>query len=753
MATLDFSGLLSAVQSLIDAKMQSSQYSLVQDATITGKNGSSYTVTSGDNSYSAIPIDGTSEYPLNSLVCVLVTNNTKAGVVNYILGSKDAGTGKDYSYLLTKIVVELGGNVTNGKNEFTLTMGENINTLYSKNESINKIGLETKDDFRAYVREHGVLKIKAVFSTSFSPNDIGKVEYGLAFTLSFENGVTKTYKVSNFDMVGNPYKFSSSEQEIAFKIEEEYKQNFIDIDKIVFYSEGSLSNETSIQMQNLSIFASEIQGLINDLKVNLKLASLESSFLGDSSKVTLQAQLTNDSGGAFNFGKMRYFWFLKDATITHESEGFSNIAGAGWKCLNKKQPYTLDGITYPNWIGITDSLFELTENMAPERNNFYRCYAIYDGNVSLSKHLISNDIKIINYNKVEFILTLSANKYNFETLEDTITLSAEVTGTPQPKEGYEYYYEYKWFGSNVEFTGNSSFVVQPKDQTPIQTYSCEVKCYSKKDSEKILLSIVTKEISLNNLVADGELVTETVYYWKDTTSAPNTPKTDMVYDINSTDWNPVETNNQEQNKYRFKSTRQVLLTTYGINGDKIWAGYEKDTNGEFYLAYNETAKIYYFPKINPEDSISENERYSFNLEQMEKNPLDWSEPECDDIVGANAIAATQLNIFNQLTANGTNDGFLWSDENNPDPSGYQKTTDTSVNPEKTYYIKNDEESYTKVENPSGNPSAEDYYEYKNRLYINATYIKAGTLLVEDSDGTVFKASVNENAVTINDGGV
>ena len=681
MSALDFSGLLQAVEQLIQSHGNKSKYSEVIDAKIVAKNGDVYTVQAGNDEFSAKAIDGTSSYPLESLVCVLITNNTQASVINYILGLKEQDSSKDYSSLYYRVIAEVTDSVVTSSNEVVLLAskgwGEII--LYQKDGEDNKITLQETDDFKFFIREYGILKMRGSFKNTFSPTNIGKGTFGLKIDINFGDSESKNYLISNYDMLGDPYRYKDySEQELSFELGELYKQNFNYIEKISFYAIDFTAEEgeqgDSISLTDISIYAGELQSIIKDLKLELKVASAPvDSFYGDSSTVTLQANLTSENGGSYNFSEMRYFWFIKDTSVNSQSEYFSSIAGAGWRCLNQKMPYEVNGVTYQNWIGTTDDLFILTKENAPSRKNTYKCFGVYKGDVSKSRNLISNEIEIINYNKVDFILNIESTSMNFETLDDSITLTAVVSASPQPKTGYEYFYEYKWFEAGVEMMDETdvSITVQPKEKSPIQTYSCKVDCYSKDTStdEKIFLATIEKEISLNNLTADGELITETVYYCKETTAAPDAPEKDMVYgDGEGKDnWNTNNSIESPASKYRFKSERKVLLKK-AEDGKREWAGYEKDSEDQGKYYRKEEDNIYYY------STKGEGDTYIFTLETMDSNPTDWSNPVCDYVSGAYNLetAVAQLNIFNQLTENGKDDGIYYSEN---DEMGYQLTKD------------------------------------------------------------------------------
>lgn len=71
------------------------------------------------------------------------------------------------------------------------------------------------------------------------------------------------------------------------------------------------------------------------------------------------------------------------------------------------------------------------------------------------------------------------------------------------------------------------------------------------------------------------------------------------------------------------------------------------------------------------------------------------------------------------------------------------TDDTTVNPNKTYYIKNQDNTFTKVENPTGNPHSQGWYEMDEAV---ANYVAAHMALVDN--GLVLKLDASSYRIHI-----
>ena len=134
------------------------------------------------------------------------------------------------------------------------------------------------------------------------------------------------------------------------------------------------------------------------------------------------------------------------------------------------------------------------------------------------------------------------------------------------------------------------------------------------------------------------------------------------------------------------------------------------------------------------------------VEELSNNSVTVVEVKNDDEIN-------QINIFNQLTKNGTEDGIYYSDD------VYVLTEDESPQINKAYYTYGGVDSdgkpvYNKAEFSAseGFAAETDYYELdqenKNKLYINASYINTGTLRVGSPKNEIFYASIGNPAVRI-----
>lgn len=107
---------------------------------------------------------------------------------------------------------------------------------------------------------------------------------------------------------------------------------------------------------------------------------------------------------------------------------------------------------------------------------------------------------------------------------------------------------------------------------------------------------------------------------------------------------------------------------------------------------------------------------------------------------------TQLNIFNALTNNNTEQGLFYYNESGEDH--YILTKDETAIIGKTYYIKEDD-GYKKADNLQNFATGQTYYEKtQQKLFINSEYIRTTTLQVGQDNEVKFYASVNNDSVTI-----
>ena len=173
------------------------------------------------------------------------------------------------------------------------------------------------------------------------------------------------------------------------------------------------------------------------------------------------------------------------------------------------------------------------------------------------------------------------------------------------------------------------------------------------------------------------------------------------------------------------------------------------TRKELLYLYKGTERVDYNTLDDNEKTPVEEKNWEFPVMlrqvQMYKNANGSFNTGSADI--KNAVEIDQINTFNKLTANGTEDGIFYQE------NVYVVTSDKTKQTGKTYYKRASgasELDYSYTAYNGAWTESDVYYELadKNKLYINATYINTGTLRVGSDATEMFYASIHSPKVRI-----
>ena len=717
MSNLNFDSILTVINILLDKKLESFPYSLQTTGTIVEKLSSNkYRVQYDGGIIEAIDLNANSEHLKDETVYLLIANS---GGTSYILGTEGAGTEEDLSYIFKNLSFEFLTENLLGEEKTILQDNENRSAgeIFSDPKGLSSAG-NTFDSTKSFI-------LYAKIQTIIKNPTNGKY----FFKIFYDNKDELCTVLDSSMMIGNPYKFySPTVQTLYFNPPAEAKT----ITKITFKADSDfISEENSVEATEISLFGAPDKSNFIDSKVTVSFKNAsKSAFTSECAQVTLQAELEYNGKRFLPLG-MEFFWERLDSPT---------LRGQIWASLNQSIEKKLGDNTYTELIGRVSNEIIVEKTSANYFENYYRCKVKYLGNTK-----VSEPFKVINYEKPDFSVS-----HSFTDKKDTLFASSEsITVNIAAKllkdsEGYSF--QYSWYKKDGEsYTplsggANGSLTIDYKSEMPIgeNVYKCVVQAVY----NKVAVGEKEVEIKFYNYVLGEDIQTtelvETIYYNAESTNPPEEKPTFEAYPNSESEW---KISKPENSNFLFSSERRVLVSI-DADGNYKWIGYGESNASDVQKYSSATITI---NNKNITYYVIDGAGTYIKDPNISKNPTAWSEPKCIEVNGGDAELANQVNIFNQLTQNGTEDGFYWDKDG---ASRYEETADAAPVTGKIYYTKSGE-SYIKLEGLASFDSSKTYYEYVNsHLFINATYVKSKTLDVSDKNGTKFYASVYRNKVSI-----
>ena len=215
--------------------------------------------------------------------------------------------------------------------------------MYNKNLDENLIDID-QNRLSYYIVNANAFKVTADFTTSL-PNEqqAGAGKYGLEIALDFYNTnkeiITKTYVFDTNSFVGQIYKlvrFTAQESK-EFILD---KDNFVGINYIRLFCKNFPNSNASITRDDI---------FVSNIKMYARLGLTEEEIQGTVAKID-----TSENGTVFDeddeakvLKSVLYikgvqsnwinetYWFQEDLRVGEGDEGYSDIAGPGWKLLNE----------------------------------------------------------------------------------------------------------------------------------------------------------------------------------------------------------------------------------------------------------------------------------------------------------------------------------------------------------------------------------------------------------------------------------
>lgn len=667
------------------------------------------------------------------------------------LVSSDSYAVDDYVYL---IQTEINSGDLNERNYFIFGIAENIAekfvNLTEEERFIAIEGVPVKNDPRGIIEitdpldrfiltlQHSkILKISAEVMNITNDDET----YGLQLVTYKNETAVEEFNFDNNYFIGQPFNLQKSYQSRIIKLENEDFDK-IEVTKIV------TDISTKREITNLRLEVGELLDISQDLSLEIKLqeGSKEYFLIGtDPDIVKLQA-FPKYKNQVLDNSKIKYYWFVEDESITSNSnEGYFNIGGAGWRCLNacEKAVAAVDEFNQVlSNVDIWDPGSKYKEFDATARDTYFtkyetkvKCVVQYQLAI-----ITSNEFKVINYNYHDLSYNLETNSTgNYDKLalryeDDIITLEAKVNGnTKHPNiNGFEYNWSVEGFndlniGKNIskivitDKEENIELIIDDENDTVYLEYPNNVNPLKIslqidvdfKGGENLDTHLKNQEeeevteVDIYSYVYENELHDEEEFYYCE---SYNPHLKFIKLDTGNPSWTI-----QRNDFYRLTEDIEIngTKTYYSYNGNEYQVIESPDINkiSTYYEQVSDLSSNWLENK--PTVPTSNYYYIYYTSRKLTKDYYGntvlltgfWSEPKILEMYNDNNsfsyAEVEQLNTFNKLSRNGDEQGI--------------------------YYTEGEGEG---------------------KLYINADYIKTGTLLVGEANNPKFYASMYNDVVSI-----
>ena len=310
-----------------------------------------YKVTYGGATYTDVYGINASYYAPNTVVYVLIPDgnfdNSKL-----LMGSVSPNATEEVSEELSDIYIPSGDNLIIGTNSLDLQSWTNIEEEVNIDKSyFNKY-------FREYLENHKNFLFSALVKTEIDVNHQSSGNYGLKLELPFKDSktgeeITKIFYMDVNTMQGNPYSFDVYQLvELYYEIEDnlEYDTSNGRSPKLWKFVTGfgyttppaDSDDKYDIHFKNISF---ESVDVLTDEQKNgyyLAIVSNNGKYFADNdySESKILTPVLKVKGKTTKITSWDCYWFVEDASITTESDGYLSLGGLGWRCLNEKTNIT-----------------------------------------------------------------------------------------------------------------------------------------------------------------------------------------------------------------------------------------------------------------------------------------------------------------------------------------------------------------------------------------------------------------------------
>lgn len=544
---MDFQKVLEALDHLIEKRVESAAYTrmltaIVQDIENSEKNTYKVSYDNGKTSTIAIsiaPNGNEIQYQKGDSVQLLQYNGIgNTNTVLYILGKS-----KDFT----------DQNLVDLEDYFTSITSYTINAFtQSKTFLLNDGSLVVEN-----IKTYGSFILKAKFTVD---NSNKVYNYGIKITLNFTNNIKPIeYIFDTYQMIGQPWLYQNMEQSYQKKIDEFYIQYLESITLAELVDNGH-----SVAINDLEI-NSAILNISNDYTAMFKGSKKSVDFITEhqDNKANLLLQTVfYKNGQTFASNNCKYYWFIRDDSVTIGSNYYHKYGGIGWKCLNSYETIEYLNETpqklFNNNIG--DTLI-IDQNNAPHYHNYYKCIVEYGLRIAATQ-----EKEILNLDKTNINFTLTSDNTVITKLDENtiLKLVLNLSGDLSILRKIGWYYQ--------RDDQDKQYLIKFENTSPdTKQYILNIDDVSDKLGKEhttftcVLLGEGNVTLGQCHIVITRDLnseLTEEIWYYDngDSIIPPTT--------INTTDgsWS-IKIPENVENKYVFAAKRMVSATYQGPFGD------------------------------------------------------------------------------------------------------------------------------------------------------------------------------------------
>ena len=313
---------------------------------------------------------------------------------------------------------------------------------------IKKIDINNKN-LLYYLQTASHLCCSFYIRTDLNNQQKYKGKYGIRITAKYKDVKDKTKSIIQDHIIdidimeGNPYNFEKAVlQKVFIEID---TVNFQEIVKVQLFSKGFPNTKENPSDDEKDIFFSDLSFQGMKMLTQEEMDTVALSLVAKKGYIFEGPQLTQLSieavvraaGKVVNnsLQVLKYYWFVKNVTITASSVYYCKEGGQGWKCLNDYKIISKDKSENPIKIQYNSAgpTLKINKKKANVKENKYKCVVVY-GNASYSKEFT------IRNEDADYEITITSNKGTvFESGLGKPTLTCKILQNAKEIQDYNNY--------------------------------------------------------------------------------------------------------------------------------------------------------------------------------------------------------------------------------------------------------------------------------------------------------------------------
>lgn len=383
-------------------------------------------------------------------------------------------------------------------------------TPEEQKDHIKKIDINNKN-LKYYLQTASHLCCSFYIRTDLNNQQKYKGKYGIKITAKYkdvkdkDSSITQDHIIDIDIMEGNPYNFEKAVlQKVFIEID---TINFQEIVKVQLFSKGFPNIKENPSDDEKDIFFSDLSFQGMKMLTQEEMDTVALSLVAKKGYIFEGQQLTQlpieavvrAAGKVVNnsLQVLKYYWFVKNVTITASSVYYCKEGGQGWKCLNNYKTISKDKDGEPTKIQYNSAgpTLKIKEDEVKIKESKYKCVVVY-GNASYSK-----EFTIRNEN-ADYEITITSNKGTvFESGLGKPTLTCKILQNTKEVQDYNNYI-FNWIvtdqvGVSTEIGTEREISYDVQKIIGFNKFSCTV-------TDKNFNLIGTAEITLvNKKTSDG----------------------------------------------------------------------------------------------------------------------------------------------------------------------------------------------------------------------------------------------------------